>query len=171
MHPISDDYFSYNLSPHFSLKIKQDPETTCIIMKMLSGVLNTKDLPLTYNILAEKLPSILISDCFNDKNLAFSQEVKETEIGHLFEHILLEYLCLLKIDQGFEEAEFCGTTNWDWQHDERGTFHITIDSGLNNSSIFLEAVNLTINLMTAILNSNLAKSEAEPASSLPRTLL
>lgn len=155
MHAVLNSYQSFNLSNHFSLYVKQEPETTCIIMKMTTGVLTTKNLPQTFGILQKELPTILLSECFNDKNLSFSKEVKKTEIGHLFEHILLEYLCVLKLEQGFDEAEFCGTTNWDWLNDERGTFHITISSGQNDSTLFYEALNLTISLITIILDSEL----------------
>ena len=78
-------------------------------------------------ILQRNLPQVLDALCFNDSNLPFDIEVKNTEMGHLFEHIILEYMCEEKIKNGFPKASFKGVTNWNWKKDIQGTFHIQIE--------------------------------------------
>ncbi|KKR25220.1 MAG: hypothetical protein UT56_C0002G0034 [Candidatus Levybacteria bacterium GW2011_GWB1_39_7] len=66
-------------------------------MECQDPIIETDQLPKTFEILNKMLPSIFKSKCYNDKNLPFFIEVRSTEIGHLFEHIMLEYICQLNI--------------------------------------------------------------------------
>jgi hypothetical protein len=101
----------------------------------------------------QHLPSIFQSKCFNEKNLPFIKEAERTEIGHLFEHILLEYLCALKKEKGEKKNIHNGVTRWNWERDAWGVFHITVDSGSSDKEIFEEAVNLSIKLVLLIFRS------------------
>ncbi len=124
-------------------------------MLSYTSIINTRDIPFTYTILEKQLPSILIAQCFNDEGLPFSQEVKMTEIGHLFEHIMLEYLCILKLANGHSKATFRGETNWNWKRDLRGTFHIHINAGIKHEEIFDEALTNSIELLVKIMGTSL----------------
>src|SRR5437868_15160394 len=79
-------------SNYFKLSVKQKSSETYVKMVLFSPTVNTYMIPQTHKILLKFLPRIYLSKCFNEKGLSFSQEVKKTEIGHLFEHILLEYI-------------------------------------------------------------------------------
>src|SRR5258706_436221 len=95
----------------FSLFVQKKKHTTRILMKLNTPIVNTRELPETYQLLETDLPSILRSQCFNELHLPFASEVKSTEIGHLFEHILLEYLCISKLEQGISNrASYSGNT-------------------------------------------------------------
>jgi len=131
-------------------------------MLMRQSSVNTSDFPHTYRTLKTFLPSVLTTECFNDENLPFSQEVKSTEIGHLFEHILLEYMCQLKIAKGHKSAVFAGKTRWNWERDPRGTFHIRVNCTLKDVDIFPTALNKTIALMKIILNSKSTLPTQQP---------
>lgn len=96
-------------------------------MRTRSEEVTTSHMPHTITVLEKELPTILQSKCFNEGNVPFYKEVLSTELGHLFEHILLEYLCIAKIGMGFEEAMFSGITKWDWNKEPYGTFHIALD--------------------------------------------
>src|SRR3989344_4488342 len=85
----------------FDLAIRHRRVQTMITMELSIPSVTTKDFPQTFAILQKRLPSVLQSQCFNEENIPFLLEVKTTEIGHLFEHILLEYLCELKLRQGY----------------------------------------------------------------------
>src|SRR5260221_14671487 len=98
----------------FSLAIQQSSSSTQIKMRVTHKTITTADLPFIVEILQKQLPSVLLTECYNDDNLPFAIEVKNTEIGHLFEHILLEYLCQLKIAKGSMQASFAGRTKWNW---------------------------------------------------------
>jgi len=143
--------FLYPNEDYFKLFIKRSKTRTLIHMQVLTGVVNTRDIPSTYNILARFLPGILKSKCFNDEKIPFFEEVRETEIGHLFEHILLEYLCQLKITEGADDVVYSGITDWNWYKDPRGLFHITIDSGQDDADIFPIALEKSMTLLNYIM--------------------
>ena len=143
---------NFNTKNNLSLLIKQEKNSARIQM-MISDSVTTADLPLTFQIIKTFLPSVLTSDCFNDLSLPFHKEIKNTEIGHLFEHILLEYMCQLKIAKGHRSAVFAGKTKWNWEREPMGTFHIHINCKPKDADIFPTALNKTIALMKMILNS------------------
>lgn len=135
----------------FSLQIKQIATHTNITMYLQTPTVTTSEISQTYTILQSILPSILKSTCFNDANLPFSKEVLQTEIGHLFEHILLEYLCEVKVTNGYKNPIHNGVTQWDWIRDKEGTFHIQIDAGTEDRHIFFQALSHSISLLEEIL--------------------
>jgi hypothetical protein len=145
---------TYAIENYFSLLIQQNISSARIKMLLLKDPINTADIPSTHNILQNFLPSVLTTQCFNDQNLPFSLEVKRTEIGHLFEHILLEYMCQLKIGKGHKSASYTGRTRWNWERDPRGVFHIHINCTLKDADIFPLALNKSITLMKKILHHN-----------------
>ncbi len=152
----------------FLLVVEQKIDHTAITMRLLVPSVNTVDLPNTSSILKIELPSILSSTCFNDKGLSFSKEVQQTEIGHLFEHILLEYLCEKKLSLGLTNIVYNGVTEWDWLKDERGIFYITIDIGLEEKHILEEALQKSTSLISKILNTATSYSLVESSLLLPK---
>ena len=106
------DYQQYFVENLFELAIMQKQTSTRIIMDVLYNRINTNEIPTIVDVLQAKLPSVLYTTCYNDQNLPFDIEVQNTEIGHLFEHILLEYLCQLKLAKGAKQATFAGKTRW-----------------------------------------------------------
>lgn len=139
-------------SDNYKLAIKISRNgTTNITMALLTSFYHTSFLPRTQEILHSNLPEVLKTQCFNDSDLPFNIEVKNTEIGHLFEHIILEYMCQLKIANGYKKASFRGVTKWNWRKDARGTFHIKIDVRPTDI-IFLEnALQKSMALLNRIL--------------------
>lgn len=140
------DYGSYKLAV-----TNQTPREANITMLLETPHYHTKHLPLTHSILENILPQILHNECFNDSNLPFKEEVKNTEIGHLFEHIILEYLCQIKVKNGHRKASFAGVTEWDWKRDTKGTYHIKIKMNKKDKIFFESALNESINLLNKIL--------------------
>ncbi len=118
---------------------------------MLRDPINTADIPHVFDVLKNFLPSVLTTECFNDENLPFFQEVKKTEIGHLFEHILLEYMCQSKIAKGYKSAVYSGRTRWNWKRDPKGLFHIHISCSLKDHDLLPAALKKSIALMKIIL--------------------
>ena len=117
--------------------------------------ISTKAFPATYKILDESIPSVLTSQCFNDQNLPFCVEVKATEMGHLLEHVLLEYLCIEKLNNGSEEADFSGETSWNWTREPHGTFTIAINCPMNDYIFFFPALEKSIQIIEKILLSKI----------------
>ncbi len=97
-----------------------------LLMRTYNLPIRTQNLIHNERLLQLYLPSIFKCTCYNDYNAPFSQELKDTELGHLFEHILLEYLCIQKLKGRTGKAVFCGRTSWNWQRDPRGVYHQSI---------------------------------------------
>ena len=125
--------------------------TTLIMQVPETGHVTTKSLPQTESILAKYLPSIFKCKCFNEANNDFKQECKNTELGHLFEHIMLEHLCMEKIANGQEEATYEGRTNWNWEKDPVGTFNINITAGLADLRNIEKAFKKSAGLLAKII--------------------
>lgn len=142
--------FFYEKADLLKLSLVQNSKNTKVEMHLLTPTVNTHDLPHTLSVLQELLPSVLYTKCFNEKNLSFIEEVTQTEIGHLFEHILLENLCLLRIRNG-RDAIYNGVTHWNWFKYPKGTFHITLDSSLRDQDIFPQAMTQSLELLEHIL--------------------
>lgn len=138
-----------------NLEAKSDGASINLDVQFFSSPITTKKYQSILAILDQRLPSIFNNKCFNDKNLPFRDEVCATPLGHLFEHILLEYLC--------DELEMCGKvrikvrgeTQWNWNQDPIGTYHIILNGALVNRSQLLRALNQTISLMDEIMHKGL----------------
>lgn len=147
----------YTIENSFSIAVTQKIQTTKITMQSFNKHFTTASLPMTKSVLQLYLPHVLETECFNEERLPFALEVKRTELGHLFEHILLEYLCEFKIAKGHRKAMFAGRTKWNWLKDPRGTFHIYLNCGKKDADILLPAVEKTIELMKRILETDTTK--------------
>jgi hypothetical protein len=90
-----------------------------------------------------------ICRCFNQNDYDFSQEVRSTQLPHLFEHILLEYLCDCAYQKGNANVTYRGETSWNWQLDPRGTFTVTIDTADQN--LLKETLPQSIELFNRII--------------------
>jgi hypothetical protein len=143
--------FEYHIESLFSLQILQKTSSTKIIMQSYQEHVSTGHIPFITELLRKHLPTVLLTECYNDENLPFALEVKSTEIGHLFEHILIEYLCQLKIAKGSQNAVFSGRTSWNWVKDPRGKFHINLTCGKKDADILPFALEKTINLMKIVM--------------------
>lgn len=137
----------------FDISVHHTKLETHLIMSLHTPVVNTRELPATRSILKKYVPTVFDSKCFNEKNLPFLKESEKTEIGHLFEHILLEYLCLLKNEKGYSNTVHNGVTSWNWVKEKRGTFRIVIDSGADDRDIFYAALQMSIKIINKILSS------------------
>ena len=123
-------------------------------MDLLHSQLNTEEIPAITQLLEANLPTVLRTTCYNDLGLPFNEEVKHTEMGHLFEHILLEYLCQHKLQKGATSATFSGRTRWNWVREPMGRFHIHLTCGKKDADILPLALEKTVSLMKLILGYN-----------------
>jgi len=141
-------------SRFYSLELTQKPKTTSIFMSLFTSETYTSSLPTCFPYLQQILPSIFKSSCFNSGYLPFSIEAKETEIGHLFEHIVLEYLCLEKLKLGFKSADYQALTTWNWYQNPIGTFKIDFQLNSNQIFLFLSSVSQSVKLLDKILETS-----------------
>lgn len=144
----------YAVDDLFSLRITFGLKRTRILMVVFGKTINTSEIPQTYAVLSRNLPQIFMSKCFNDGKLPFADEVRCTEVGHLFEHILLEYLCDFKMEKGYDDVAYSGRTRWNWKKDPRGVFYINISSGYEDTDIFPLALEKTITLVREVMTQS-----------------
>ncbi len=144
----------YYQSDTFSLDIFQTATNTDLTMELHKPIVNTKELPHTLPFLREHFPGVLRTKCYNEQNLPFKKEVVRTEIGHLFEHIILEELCSLKIADGACTAIHSGETSWNWVEEAEGIFHITIDIGNREFMVLSKAVSKASYLIESLFAVN-----------------
>lgn len=140
-------------STNFILSLEKLNRKTQIQMEVLVPFVNTRALPHTYTFLEENFPDVLSTECFNELNLPFHVEVKATELGHLFEHILLVNICNLKTSKGAKNVVVNGRTDWNWVRDAEGIFHIIIDIGKKDVEYLIEALKKTIHLFESLFSS------------------
>lgn len=137
----------------FSISVNHFDKKTTMVMTIYGTVVNTRYIPSTYSLVKRHLPSTLRSKCFNEKNYPFNKEVRRTELGHLFEHLLLENLYILKTEKKRVDSVHNGLTEWNWKKDARGVFLIHIDIALADRNIFLSALKKTIPLFRKVMLS------------------
>lgn len=151
-------YTRFYSGKNYSLLMKRMKTETKMIMVIRSNIINTRDIPSATKILKELLPTIFVSKCYNEAKFPFCREVLETELGHLFEHILIEYLCLLKIENGYDNAEYTGLTKWNWHLFPKGSFHITVSASMKDSLLLTTALRKSMMLIDTIFDSILTDS-------------
>ncbi len=140
-------------SENISLVMKINQATTNIDLYLPPYATYTDNFPQTNAIVAGVLPTIFRHRCYNLKHKPFAQEITDTQIGHLFEHILLEYLLQLKIAKEKSTVKLIGETVWDWDKEEPGTFHITLSVGEDDRAIIQASLYKGLSLLTRILVS------------------
>ncbi len=84
--------------------------------------LYSSQVPNLAKTLFQMLPSLREHLCYNRNGLPFAEELTDTEMGHVFEHVMLAVLQ----QRGLHAR---GQTTWNWQRDSVGTFHVTINTG------------------------------------------
>jgi hypothetical protein len=144
------------LQPHYSLRVWEKSFSWQLEMMLKNAPLTTYSLPQTSAILQNTIPSIFSNYCYNEKKIPFREEVKCTELGHLFEHIVLEYLCISK-DKVFKDiqlVEFSGRTSWNWIKEPRGSFHIRIQKKKEDTSLISTPLTQSVALFERILESS-----------------
>lgn len=141
----------YN-SDYYKILLFPNEKLLEIKLEMLTPYVNTSKLRHTYNFFEKNLPSILKSQCFNENNYNFSQEIINTELGHLFEHILLENLCKEKLLNGHKNASFSGYTSWNWKIEKPGNFNIKINIEPADKIYLDSALEKTCELFIRLLN-------------------
>jgi hypothetical protein len=67
------------------------------------------------------LPGLARHGCRHADGRRLTDELADTEVAHLFEHVALELMAL-----SGSPRTLVGETRWDWDRDARGTFHVTL---------------------------------------------
>lgn len=126
-------------SDNFEVKIRLGEGRVELVHRIKHPLIHTSALPITEAFLAQEIASIFGNQCFNGKNKSFRAEASSTEIGHLFEHLILEYIKLLA-EKVYGGVCVSGETIWNWKEMGYGTFLIKIDFGQNYRGCIEDAI-------------------------------
>ncbi len=140
--------------PFFSLQFEKKGKRLHIIMESLTSFLNTRDIPCIVSQLQNYIPEVLETECFNASHLPFTEEVKHTEVAHLFEHILLAQMIKEQTKFGNDIAVYEGVTIWNWNKEKKGIFHIHVSVSQKDAFIFEKALDQSIKILEKIYYSH-----------------
>ncbi|MDQ2731455.1 MAG: hypothetical protein M3Y56_07340 [Armatimonadota bacterium] len=104
----------------------------------------TAEAPHLPRTLLQLFPDLSLDQCENDFGLSFEDECEDTEIPHLFEHLVME----MQNQALAPRKALTGVTYWDWTVDPRGCFHVEVD--YENEYVAIGAVRLAERLINAI---------------------
>lgn len=147
-----NEFITYYKSPYFSILVRQNKFSTFLKLIMHTRIVTTAHIPFITTFLKQYNPTVLVTECFNPQNLPFYKEVKSTELGHLFEHMLIDEMRRLQENNGFKHV-YNGETSWDWEKSGYGVFSIWIDSGYSEEPLMHTALNETIMLFRKLLTT------------------
>ncbi|MDO8847014.1 MAG: hypothetical protein Q7W51_01310 [Coriobacteriia bacterium] len=90
------------------------------------------------------LPGLADHRCHNDDDLTFADELADTEVPHLFEHVVLELMA-----EAGSPRSLKGETEWDFKRDGRGVFRVSLE--YDDDLVCLGAIKSAGTLMTYVL--------------------
>ena len=107
--------------------------------------ISTTQSPHLPKMLFKLFPHLSRHRCHNDEGIPFRKECLDTEIPHLFEHLIIEI-------QGniAKTSAFKGETEWDWRIDPRGRFYVTVD--YDDEFLVLGSIRLAQRIINALDN-------------------
>ncbi len=118
----------------------------------------TGDAPRMPRILFRMFPYLAAQRCYNDLHVSFRREAENTEIPHLFEHLLLEIQ--KQVRRGIVNCSpISGETEWNWTIDPRGRFHVTV--GYDNEIVALASIRLAERIMCSLDTREIGEIDIE----------
>lgn len=143
-------------SNFFEYQYNHSTASTFIKIRFNLPFFTTVNIPQTFTFLQQQFPGVLTTQCFNGAGLPFIQEVNATELGHLFEHILIRKIYDLKKIAGEDNFIVEARTDWDWKKEDRGVFNIFVKWGHQNFVLFDQALEETSILFENLLYHRLS---------------
>lgn len=145
MHHKQHFFSVYYLQPHADYWLLQ--------FSVNSDYCSTSQFPALQSDMRTLLPEILVAECDNPNKLPFYEEMQSTQTAHLYEHMVLEYLCKLKLKKGAREASYEGRTFWDATQPTGEESTIAVSRQGESKSQFLQAVRLSSQLLTTLIRN------------------
>lgn len=110
-----------------------------------SGPLRTSQVPGLVDSVRGLLPGVFRHRCTSPGSGLFASEAPDTEIAHLFEHMVLELMVMAGSPRTLE-----GRTDWDFPRDGSGVFHTTL--ACDDDSVAVGAVHGALEMLDALLD-------------------
>jgi hypothetical protein len=115
---------------------------------------STRHAPHIPRLLFKLFPHLARHRCENGNGYTFRRECQETEIPHLFEHLIIELQ-----GQAQRVSSLKGETQWNWRVDPRGRFHVYVD--YDNEALVLGAIRVAERIINALDDKNLDEVDTE----------
>ena len=122
---------------------------TLINLQTYPESFHTSLLPGIDKHLIKHLPALKYHLCDNEFSRTFPDELKDTEIAHAFEHVLLQKIG--DLDPRAKAVK--GETHWDWKKSPR--FSYEIDLVYRNDPVVLKAISSSIDVFRKITPAQL----------------
>jgi len=90
------------------------------------------------------LPGLRRHVCENGQGLTFAEEMADTEVPHLFEHVVIELMARAGSPRGLR-----GETQWDFNRDGHGTFRVSFE--YDDDIVCLGAIKTADRVMAHVL--------------------
>ncbi|MBN2405373.1 MAG: hypothetical protein JXE06_07315 [Coriobacteriia bacterium] len=90
------------------------------------------------------LPGLRQHICDNAQGVTFAEEITDTEVPHLFEHVVIELM-----SRAGSPRDLRGETQWDFSRDGHGTFRVSFE--YDDDLVCLGAIKTADRVMAHIL--------------------
>lgn len=138
----------------FSFYAVTNSTRTTIAFNVSNGGVRTGFYPETMDIVKKFIPGVLKTKCFNERHNSFDVEVVNTEIAHLFEHIVIQSICEIRKSKGLVYCKYHGETEWDWSLYNFGNFKIVINACLEDTEELEGALMKASSIVKSIMASS-----------------
>ncbi len=107
------------------------------------------------------IPRLHEVGCRNPRNLSFPQELMDTEVPHLIEHVTLALQASCQVISSYPPGKPLGQTHWKWWKQPPGTFHVWVTYGNRSyvAAALVWAVHIVYLLASGTKNAKHWKSE------------
>lgn len=146
------------ISKNFQINIQELKGRVVLTQNVINPIVHTSFLPRTLEVLQKRVPTIFDNKCYNGNGFSFGKESGSTEVGHLFEHLIIENLKLIAIKK-CGKGDFKGETSWDWAKEKRGVFNIVVYSDGGLKKIFPIAFKKAVEVMEEIFDVHMQEAE------------
>lgn len=124
-----------------------------------AGVMRTATQPGVADRALELLPELEKHLCDNGSDKTFAEEIADTEVPHLFEHVVMELMA-----QAGSPRSLKGETSWDFRRDGKGVFRVSVE--YDDDFVCLGAIKLADRVMGYLLDDGEAPDVAAGATRL-----
>ncbi|MHB1340613.1 MAG: cyanophycin synthetase family protein [Coriobacteriia bacterium] len=114
-----------------------------------AGVMRTATAPGIADRALELLPDLERHLCHNGTGRSFAEEIADTEVPHLFEHVVMELMA-----QAGSPRSLKGETSWDFRRDGKGVFRVSVE--YDDDFVCLGAIKLADTVMGYLLDDGTA---------------
>jgi len=139
------------------------PDRIDVVVRVESeAAMRTSLSPAIVDRALEALPGLASHRCLNDDGRPFAEELADTEVPHLFEHVVLELMAVAGSPRSLK-----GETAWDFRRDGRGVFRVSLE--YDDDLVCLGAVKCASALVGYMLHGGQApdvRAETEHLASL-----